>query len=346
MNYNFYFIDWKNSESDARYNKLASRYSNVYKINITDSLTDTIRICARLSDSLYFWAVSSLTDYDNFDFDKYSVQGLEPYTQVLGAETWLANKEQILHTPVSYQYIESFPNLHFTETQLSADKPLLDIVYISNGEPDAEKHYRTLVDSVKTGNKIHRITGINGRTAAYKAAAGASTTAWFFTVFAKLEVHHGFDWTWHPDTAKGPLHYIFHARNPVTGLTYGHMAMIAYNKRSTLATNYTGLDFTLSVPHDVVPRLSGVARYDQDPVLTWRTAFRECIKLKKSSHEDDGDKLEIWKNVGRGQFGEWSKSGARDAEEYYDSVNGEHAPLMLSYDWAWLDQYFKKKYNQ
>jgi hypothetical protein len=343
---NFYFVDWKNAESAARYNCLAARYPNVYKINITDTLSDTIKICARLSDSLYFWVVSSLTNYDNFEFDNYNEVGCEPYTQVFGAETWFVNKTATLALSANYEYVEGFPNLHFVQTDLTSDQPLLDIVYISNGEPDAEKHYQTLLESVKTDNKIHRITGINGRTAAYKAAAAASNTAWFFAVFAKLEVQHNFDWTWHPDTIKGPLHYIFYARNPVTGLIYGHMSMIAYNKRSTLATNYTGLDFTLSKPHDVVPKISGIARYDQDPIVTWRTAFRECIKLKAANTKEDLQKLEVWITVGRGEFGDWSRAGARDAVEYYDSVNGEQAPLMLSYEWAWLDQYFKKKYNQ
>ena len=345
MNYDFYFIDWKNKESDDRYRSLQTRYPNIYKINITDSLAKTIRICAELSDSLYCWVVSSLTNYDDFKFEDYNEVGVEPYTQVFGAETWLVNKTQISTVPTSYQYIESFPNLHFVETNLSSDRPLLDIVYISNGEPLAEKYYQILLDSAKTGNKIHRIDGVNGRTEAYKAAANASTTAWFFTVFAKLEVQHNFDWTWYPDTSKGPLHYIFHARNPVTGLIYGHMAMIAYNKRSVLATNYTGLDFTLSGPHDIVAKLSGVARYDQDPFVTWRTAFRECIKLRNSDAPDDAIKLSVWTAMGRGEFGEWSTAGAQDAVEYYDRVNGEKAPLMLSYEWSWLKEYFQKKYS-
>jgi len=36
---------------------------------------------------------------------------------------------------------------------------------------------------------------------------------------------------------------------------------------------------------------------------------------------------------------QWSRLGAEDAEEYYNSVNGDFAELRKSYDWAWLASY-------
>jgi hypothetical protein len=221
----------------------------------------------------------------------------------------------------------------------------LDIVYISNGEPYAEKHYQHLLKSVKTGNKIHRVDGINGRTAAYQAAASVSTTAWFFAVFAKLEVNAKFDWLWQPDIVKGPLHYIFHAHNPVNGLEYGHMAMIAYNKSLTLSTEYTGLDFVMTKPHIILPIQSGTAHFNQDPIVTWRTAFRECLKLKQNGSDESLQRLKTWATVAAGSNYVWSLRGAYDAVEYYDSVDGKFEDLLLSYDWAWLNIYFQKKYN-
>jgi hypothetical protein len=184
--------------------------------------------------------------------------------------------------------------------------------------------------------------------AAYKAAAEKSETPWFFAVFAKLEVNPIFDWSWQPDYFQEPKHYIFHARNPVNGLVYGHQAMIAYNKRLVLETIESGLDFTLSKAHEVVPILSGTAHYDQDSWTTWRTAFREVIKLKHFSIEQPSVETEFrlkkWLTVGSGQYGEWSILGAQDAINYYESVKGEYDKLMLSYEWAWLKQYYDAKY--
>ena len=48
--------------------------------------------------------------------------------------------------------------------------------------------------------------------------------------------------------------------------------------------------------------------------------------------------------MGLGDFGEWSIRGAKDALEYYDEVAGNYDKLMLSYEWAWLKQYYDAKY--
>lgn len=342
---NIYFLDWKNDLSYQRYQELSVRYKNVYRINLQDNIVDSLRLLAQLSDTEYFWVISSLTDYTNFDFDAYNEIGLEPYTQVFGANTWFTSKT-VAGKISNEQYVEALPDLHFVNSDLRIDNDLLDIVYISNGEPYAEKHYLHLLNTAKTGNKIHRIDGVNGRTAAYQAAARLSNTAWFFAVFAKLEVNPNFDWTWRPDPINGPLHYIFHAQNPVNGLEYGHMAMVAYNKSLTLSTYYTGLDFVMTRPHTIVPIDSGVAHYNQDPIVTWRTAFRECIKLKQNASEENQVRLNAWLNVSQGQHGIWSTRGARDAVDYYNNVNGEFEKLLLSYDWAWLNTQFRQKYNR
>jgi hypothetical protein len=344
-NHNIYFLDWKNAQSDQRYFDLASRYPNVYKVNVQDSLSASIRTLSKLTDRNYFWMVNSLTDYSNFQFENHSEKGLEPYLQVFGANTWLASGHHIGMVPETLNYIEEFPDQHFVNTDLKFDSQLLDIVYISNGEPLAEKHYQHLVKTVKTGNKIHRIDGINGRTEAYKAAANASNSAWFFAVFAKIEVNPEFDWSWKPDSLKGPMHYIFHAHNPVVGIEYGHMAVIAYNKSTTLSTEHTGLDFVMTRPHTVIPTLSGTAHYNQDPITTWRTAFREAIKLKHNGGLGEKYRLQQWLTETNGNFGEWSSKGAIDGLEYYNSTNGDFEKLMLSYDWNWLNQYFQNKYN-
>ena len=217
----------------------------------------------------------------------------------------------------------------------------LDIVFISNGEHGADHHWHLLNQAV-TGstNRIHRVDGINGRVKAYRAAASVSHTPWFFAVFAKLQVNADFDWSWQPDRLQQPKHYIFHAYNPVNHLVYGHQAMIAYNRAMTLANTGTGLDFTLDDPHEVVAMISGTAYYDNDPWTCWRTAFRECIKLRHSLPDVENEyRLDQWLLVGDGVNGHWSQQGARDAVAYYESVAGDFAELKKSYEWSWLSAY-------
>ena len=224
---------------------------------------------------------------------------------------------------------------------------LLDIIYISNGEPEAERWYTHLAQTC--GRTVKRVIDVNGRSQAYKVAAELSSTPWFFAVFAKLEVNPEFDWSWQPDWLQEPKHYIFNSRNPVNGLEYGHMGVIAYNKGLVLDTDDWGLDFTLSRAHAVVPRVSAVAHYNTTPELTWRTAFREVIKLKddveKTGSVESDYRLDTWSTVGDGDYAEFSILGARDAIEYYNAVNGDYTELMRSYEWSWLKEYYSSKYS-
>ena len=226
---------------------------------------------------------------------------------------------------------------------------LLDIVYISNNEPDSERWYNHLETVIEAQiphgtTKIKRVKNVNGRIAAYHAAAKESTTPWFFAVFAKLEVVGSFDWQWQPDYWQEPKHYIFNSRNCLNGLEYGHMGVIAYNKKLVLDTVESGLDFTLSQPHQVVPELSAVAYFNADPWMTWRTAFREVIKLKHfmttQPTVETEYRLNTWLTVADGDNSKWCLRGAADAVDYYNEVNGNYEKLMLSFDWPWLKARF------
>ena len=243
--------------------------------------------------------------------------------------------------------IYDYPYIEDTKPRLNdylGGRDCLDIVYISNGEPDEEKWY----DHLCYMSNYHAkwVRGIDGRTAAYQEAARQSATPWFFAVFAKLEVlGNDFPWhTWFPDYFQEPKHYIFNSRNPVNGLEYGHQGIIAYNKRLVLENNTPGIDFTLSQPHESVPILSGIAHYNQSEWMTWRTAFREVVKLKHfmslQPTVETEHRLCVWLTVAKGDFADWSIRGAEDAVAYYDEVVGDYEQLKLSFEWLWLRERF------
>jgi hypothetical protein len=237
-----------------------------------------------------------------------------------------------------------YPNITKT-TRLAKSNPM-DIVFLSNGESCAEENYQHLLKVTEgLSNRVVRVDGITGRVQAYHAVADASETPWALTVFAKLKVSQKFDWNWQPDRLQLPKHYIFHAKNPVNGLTYGHQAMIAYNKKLTLANQGYGLDFTMDDPNEVLNIISGIATFNTDEYSTWRTAFRECIKLKMSGTTESKERLDMWLTVGMGKFNEYSMEGAQHAVEYYEEVSGDFNKLKLSYEWDWLKEKYKSKYE-
>jgi hypothetical protein len=291
------------------------------------------------------WA-GPLATFTNYDYVPGNLVTVPLWRQETKAIVPVSNGAGTVVVPrVAVPYIKTqlYDYAHIDRTQRQLKDTPMDIVFISNGESAVAFNFEHLEWAVikhhNAPNRIHHVSGINGRVAAYHAASQASQTPWFFAVFAKLQVDERFDWSWQPDRMQQPKHYIFHAHNPVNGLVYGHQAMIAYNKKLVLENTGEGLDFTLDQPHEVVPIISGTANYHADNWTCWRTAFREVLKLKVSLPDVESEhRLNRWLTVDTTP-GEWSRKGAEDAVEYYDSVNGDFAALKKSYEWSWLATY-------
>mgnify|MGYP003646789188 CR=1 FL=1 len=218
----------------------------------------------------------------------------------------------------------------------------MDVVFISNGEPDAEKRYELLKSRVKTAQWVN---GVKGRENAIKKAVEIASTDWVLVVPGKIEIDSNFDLDWQPDRMQEAKHYIFYATNPVNNLCYGHMAPVMYNKRLVLETIEYGLDFTMSKPHAIVQQNAGVARFNLSPITTWRTAFREVVKLKVNAETDIYDfesveRLKTWLTTATGENGEYSLAGAAAGIDYYNEVSGDISKLQASFDWDWLDRRF------
>jgi hypothetical protein len=246
-------------------------------------------------------------------------------------------KEYVKRELYDYPYIKK-------ANRIAKSNPI-DIVFLSNGEQGAEENYEHLLKVThKLSNRVVRVDGVNGRVQAYHAALEASNTPWAFTVFAKLKVNDKFDWSWQPDRMQVAKHYIFYAENPVNGLVYGHQAMIAYQKSLVLNNIGKGLDFTLDDEHEVVEEISGVAMFNTDAFATWRTAFREVIKLKAATDSISKQRLNTWLTKAEGNFAEYCLKGAKDASDYYNEVEGDFNKLKLSYEWAWLKARFYGNY--
>ena len=241
--------------------------------------------------------------------------------------------------------VYDYPNIDKNYNQKIKD-PALDIVFLSNGEALADKHWELLKEAThKWPNRVVRVDGVNGRVKSQHAAADAVLTDYYFLFPSKIEVNPGFNWAWQPDMLQQPKHYIFYALNPITKLEYGHMAMVAYNKKLVKATTGQGLDFTLDQAHEVVPVRSGTVNFGNDYWTVWRTAFRECIKLKNSTGADSEYRLNKWLTSDDGTpVSAWSRAGAKDAVDYFTSVNGVYDLLYKTYEWSWLENYFTSKY--
>lgn len=297
-----------------------------------------------VKNHVFTWPYEVFTDDPNFDELPVISLWRRPYKNIVsmskGGSTVLVPREaqtEIKTQLYDYPFIVKQP----THTDF-----LLPIVFVSNGEECADENYEILKSRLRKWHRLMRIDGVKGRVQSQHHVANAVNRPWYYFVPAKLRVAEDFEFSWQPDRLQAPKHYVFHAHNPVTGLTYGHMAMVCYNKKLVLETQGTGLDFTLEQPHAIVPIVSGTATYNCDPKTAWRTAFRETVKLKHyqcvNPDIETDYRLERWLEGADGVNGIYSQLGAQAGVDYYQSVQGDFAALKKTYDWKFLDHLWEE----
>ena len=288
-------------------------------------------IAYNLNKLFYTWMVNSTCKAQLPDFYPSFWEDEKIYTWGKTKDIMLVPGNKKVH-----QLYDIERSVHF---ELDYEVTPMDIVFLSYDEPSAEKYWKVLKEKYP---RAKRIQGVKGRTQAYHAAAAMSDTAYFFAVFPTIDLEDSFDFTFQPDRLREACHYIFHAKNPVTGLEYGHRAVILYNKHLCLSTIHPNLDFTLSQPHTVIPQLCGTSHFNQTPEISWRVAFREVLKLcEMKSTVESKHRLKKWCELGKGQYADLVQRGALDAVEYYKEVDGDKDALHLSYELSWL----KEKFN-
>jgi hypothetical protein len=226
---------------------------------------------------------------------------------------------------------------------------LQDIIFISYDEPDAEGNWQILSDRFP---RAKRVDGVAGMEQALEAAANASTTPWYFAVFAKTQLYDAFDFTFVPDYFQQPKHYIFNSLNTVNGLEYGHMGIVMYNCAGIRTINQSGefgLDYTMSFPNETIPVLSCIGAFDSTPYHTWRTAFREAGKLayfeSVKPTVDGAYRLDIWSTQATGPYADWCLKGARDGVEFVKDSDYKLDTIKQAFRWVWLRDYFVARYG-
>jgi hypothetical protein len=302
-------------------------------VNYTDSVFDAM---ADHKDQTRYISISNV----ELNYNKLIEDDPIPHVHIIDNVAAIVPKGTKIQV---YDKLHDYPYIKYHKLGYT-NKPL-DIIFLSNGEEGAEENYEHLLSLVKgLPNNIIGLKNIKGRVASQHEAANMASTPWYFLINGKCKVNPEFDFSWQPDRMCTARHYIFRATNPVNGLEYGHMAIVANNKRLTLNTTGKGLDFTLDSPHAIVNVNSGIGIFNTSEWDTWRTAFREVIKLKHNvemfNDKASKERLHIWTTVAHGDFSDWALRGANDAVQYYDSVNGDFDSLKLSYDWAWLQNFF------
>jgi hypothetical protein len=249
----------------------------------------------------------------------------------------------------NYLKTQVYDYLHLVRASSVSSTPQ-DIVFISYDEPQADENWATLVARFPHARRVH---GVEGMENALKAAAHASSTPWFYAVFAKTRLHEDWDFSFVPDRWQASKQYIFNALNASNGLCYGHMGIIMYHKESVLNSKpwaeIGGMDFTMSFDTESIPLTSVYGEFAITPYHAWRTAFREVSKLcqwqlDEPSVETDY-RIHVWKTHATGPNAEWVLRGAQDGAQFFSENIWNNDELKQAFRWEWLRAFFQSRYE-
>lgn len=222
---------------------------------------------------------------------------------------------------------------------------MYDIVFISYQEPNADINYQNLLNRFPTAKRVHGVTGIHQ---AHIEAAKISLTKMFWVVDGDAQVLDDFNFDYHVDDKFLEHVHVWRSINPINGLTYGFGGIKLLPRNLTLYMDVSKPDMTTSISRHFIPiqKVSNITAFNTDPYNTWKSAFRECVKLsskvidRQKSNETE-ERLHTWCTVGKDKlFGEHAIQGAHDGVEYGTMNKGNVNELKKINDFSWLKERF------
>ena len=236
----------------------------------------------------------------------------------------------------------TFTDKHSGSKEIGAVVPLfeehLDVIFISYKEPNAEENWNRALEKAPWAKRVHGVEGIFN---AHKAAAKLATTDMFFVVDGDAWLVDDWQFDFQPGIFDRDCAYVWCSQNPVNDLTYQNGGVKLFNRSILLKQRkWTTLDmFTGIMPKiSAEDKISCVTTFNVDEFSTWRSAFRECVKLYKNNQMG---KLNEWLSSNpKKKFGKYAALGASQACDYASEFASDHKALLKINDYTWLRQQF------
>lgn len=215
------------------------------------------------------------------------------------------------------------------------------VIFISYNEPNANANWQRVLQKAPHAK---RVQGVKGIFEAHKAAAQLSDTSMFYVVDGDAEILDNFNFSFVPDIFNLDTVHVWHSRNPINGLEYGYGGVKLFPKKLLTDATTWGVDMTTSLGNKlkVVEQVSNLTAFNTDPFSTWRSAFRECVKLsaetfKNFDKEESQRRLNVWKTVGEDNpYGKYAIAGAKAGEEFGLTNCENFSELKKINDRDWL----------
>ena len=224
---------------------------------------------------------------------------------------------------------------------------MYDIIFISYQEPYADINWEKLKSKFPTAKRVHGVKGIHQ---AHIQAAKLCFTKMFWVVDADAEIVEDFKFDYVvPEWDLETVH-VWRSINPVNDLVYGYGGVKLLPRKLTINMDTSKTDMTTSIStlFKPMPEISNITAFNTDPFNTWKSAFRECVKLssKTIDRQDDVEtqlRLEAWCTLNElAPYGKYAHLGAIAGK--YFGLFWQNAPSELAKinDFEWLNEQFSK----
>jgi hypothetical protein len=220
-----------------------------------------------------------------------------------------------------------------------------DIFMISYHEAEADENFQKLKNRFKDAQHVKNVEGIGN---AHKRVGELAKTEMVYIVDADADIMGDFSFDYIPPMSKRKnTTYVWSARNPVNGLEYGYGGVKLFPKVQLLDLGHELPDYTTSASfYQPISDVSNITRFNKDPYRTWRSAFRECVKLASSvnpnqKQKETDERLETWCTTDVGaRFGRYCLKGALEGKEYGIANKDDNEALVKINDFEWLREQF------
>ena len=340
------------SETEEIANTIGNHTFFNAKVEIPDSGVDatTLSRLALMCQTEFFYVINSSVGihFPDFNFSFKPMPWDAEYVHIWGNNNSvrLYNKSLVLDAPEKFSddmlYLGKVA-LKVSDLDIYENIPL-DIIFLSYDEKYADKNYKSLASKFP---RAKRVTGVAGIAEAHLAAAREASTDMFYVVDADAYILSDFNFDYMPEIYDRKAVYVWSSINPVNDLRYGYGGIKLFNTNMLL--NYTGnsVDFATSIStrFKLMPGISNITVFNTDPFSSWRSGFRECVKLASkiisNQDTDTANRLNVWCTQGADQpFGEFVINGARAGAAYGKAHMNQPELLGLINDFEWLKSQF------
>lgn len=350
--YDIFFIS-RTLISAEKKQAVSSRFLNAQFVENCKSIKDI----SSKSFTKMFWVIwDDLEVREDFDLVSYrATKWDDMYVHVFKNGE---HKDGICLIPKTLSISQrEFDNRYFVEKKeidIIASDPIIekyDIVFISYNEPNADDNFINLKNRFPQAKRIHGVKGIHQ---AHIAAARLAETEMFYVVDGDAKIIDTFKFDYAvPKYEKSHVH-VWRSRNPINDLEYGYGGVKLLPREKTINMDVNTADMTTSISNNfkIIDSVSNITSFNTDPFNTWKSAFRECVKLSsqviaRQESSESKERLDKWSILNEDvPYGYYGYLGAIAGRQYGEQNRGNIESIKKINDFDWLKEQFYGRYNK